>query len=603
MYIEYFKLNEAPFKLTPNPRYLFMSGLHREGLAHLIYGVRQPGGFVQLTGEVGSGKTTLCHCLISQLPQDTEIALILNPKLTVIELLATICDELRIAYPPETASIKILIDALNQRLLETHAQGRRTVLIIDEAQNLRSEVLEQIRLLTNLETSTEKLLQIILIGQPELLRLLKRRNLRQLSQRITARYHLEPLSRGETHAYVRHRLLVAGRREPLFTRRAVNYVYRMSGGIPRLINIICDRALLGAYAQDERMITPSIIRQAAREACGLKLRPRRPQPAMFQSRRFRIVLRTSRIPGFRLVWPATIILFALAAAAFMLFSPIGSALWKKDDPKTVSQNGAAQWSHEVPETVSTIDSAQWSPDDLEAVSQNGAAQRNHDDPEAVSPNDSLAEEASTPVLVEMLFDAPQSAASGFAELLAMWGVAMPDDSPSLGCVKEIVPGFECLHLFGGWPKLRRFDLPAILDLLPPGGTRRRVVLSGLDDETATLIIHGRTLNVSIPEIARLWDGSFMLLWKPPVDERPVPAGATGESVKWIQRAMDRLDGKPESDVSGVFDGELRQRVLDFQKKHSLIQDGIAGNETLARLALLLEGAESLSLTGRAQISP
>ena len=248
MYTDCFKLSEPPFSLTPDPRFLYMSERHREGLAHLFYGVQQPGGFVQLTGDIGSGKTTLCRCLVKQLPPGTDIALILNPRLTVIELLATVCDELGISYPSEAASIKVLIDALNQRLLESHARSRRTVLIIDEAQNLNEDVLEQIRLLTNLETSKEKLLQIILIGQPELLSLLKRKNLRQLAQRITARYHLLALSRSETYAYIQHRLLVAGRRDPLFTRRAMHCVYRLSGGMPRAINIICDRALLGAYA-------------------------------------------------------------------------------------------------------------------------------------------------------------------------------------------------------------------------------------------------------------------------------------------------------------------------------------------------------------------
>jgi len=181
MYTDYFKLSEPPFSLTPDPRYLFMSERHREGLAHLFYGVQQPGGFVQLTGDIGSGKTTLCRCLVKQLPPATDIALILNPRLTVIELLATICDELGVSYPPATTSNKILIDALNQRLLESHAQHRRTVLIIDEAQNLHEDVLEQIRLLTNLETTKEKLLQVILIGQPELLTILKQQKLRQLA--------------------------------------------------------------------------------------------------------------------------------------------------------------------------------------------------------------------------------------------------------------------------------------------------------------------------------------------------------------------------------------------------------------------------------------
>jgi general secretion pathway protein A len=241
MYTDFFKLNEPPFSLTPDPRYLFMSERHREGLAHLLYGVQQPGGFIQLTGEIGCGKTTLCRCLVGQMPPNTDIALILNPRLSVIELLAAVCDELRIPYPAGTESIKQLIDALNRYLLEAHAKGRRTVLVIDEAQNLHRDVLEQIRLLTNLETEQEKLLQIILIGQPELLTILKHPGLRQLAQRVTARYHLLPLSRQETYSYIRHRLHIAGLSSPVFSPKAMRKVFRITGGVPRLINILCDR--------------------------------------------------------------------------------------------------------------------------------------------------------------------------------------------------------------------------------------------------------------------------------------------------------------------------------------------------------------------------
>jgi len=534
MYIEYFKLNEAPFALTPNPRYLFMSELHREGLAHLLYGVKQPSGFVQLTGEVGSGKTTLCRCLVDQLPPDTDVALILNPRLTAIELLATVCDELGIAYPPETNSIKILIDALNKHLLETHARNRRTVLIIDEAQNLESEVLEQIRLLTNLETSQEKLLQIILLGQPELLSLLRRKNLRQLSQRITARYHLKPMSRNETHSYVKHRLFVAGRREPLFTPRALNCVYRMSGGIPRVINIICDRALLGAYARDEHIIDAHIIRKAARETSGDSWRVRR----------------------LKLEWPAAIALVTLMVVTFFLYSPIFSSPDNKDIPY--------------------MESTALSPSPSPTPSQ---------------------------VLADILYGVPENDASSFADLFTLWGAETPANLPDQPCVKGIIPNFECLSQFGGWARLRRYDLPAILELLLPNGERRRVVLHGLDDETAMLIIQGRRVNVSISEVARLWDGSFMILWKPPEVARNLSLGATGESVKWIQRALDRLDGKPESNESVAFDEELKQRVVDFQKKYSLVPDGIVGNETLVRLTLTLEGPESHSLSGRTRLNP
>src|SRR5262245_24920981 len=274
MYTAHFKLTERPFAVTPDPRYLYMSDAHREALAHLLYGIGEGGGFVQLTGEVGTGKTTLCRCLLEQLPPEVDVALILNPKLTDVELLAAVCDELRIPYPPGTESRKLLVDKLYQYLLEAHARGRRTVLIIDEAQDLAPDVLEQIRLLTNLETSTEKLLQIILIGQPELIRVLGREDLRQLAQRVVARYHLRPFSRDDTRAYIRHRMEIAGQKGKVFSEGAVRRVHLASRCIPRLINGICDRALLGGYAQDKHQVDGATMRRAAREVLG------RPMPRL-----------------------------------------------------------------------------------------------------------------------------------------------------------------------------------------------------------------------------------------------------------------------------------------------------------------------------------
>ncbi len=275
IYTAHFGLTEAPFSLTPDPRYLYMSERHREGLAHLLYGIQQPGGFVQLTGEVGTGKTTLCRCLLEQLPPEVDAALVLNPRLSVVEFLATLCDELHVVYPSETPSVKVLVDALHRYLLDAHARGRRTVLIIDEAQNLSADVLEQVRLLTNLETAAEKLLQIILIGQPELIRLLEGRRLRQLAQRITARYHLAPFSTRDACAYIRHRVRVAGGGRDLFTRAAMRSVRRVTGGVPRLINVICDRALLGAYAYDRRCVDAATVRRAGREVRGMLSSERR----------------------------------------------------------------------------------------------------------------------------------------------------------------------------------------------------------------------------------------------------------------------------------------------------------------------------------------
>ena len=265
MYQSYFGLAEEPFSIAPDPRYLYMSQRHQEALAHLLYGVNAGGGFVLLTGEVGAGKTTVCRCLLEQIPESCDVAYIFNPKLTVEELLSTICAEFGITCPPGNTSVKVYIDCINAYLLDAHARGRHTVLIIDEAQNLSADVLEQLRLLTNLETNQRKLLQIILLGQPELAAMLERPELRQLAQRIIARYHLGPLGKQEVAAYVQHRLGVSGAQQQLFPLALMGQLYRLSGGIPRIINVLCDRALLGTYVQNKEKVDRATLKQAARE--------------------------------------------------------------------------------------------------------------------------------------------------------------------------------------------------------------------------------------------------------------------------------------------------------------------------------------------------
>ena len=275
MYTHYFELTELPFSISPDPRYFFMSPRHREALEHLINGIRESGGFVLLTGEVGTGKTTLLRCLLAQQPEDVNIALVLNPRLNAVELLATICDELRIDYPTNTDSLKVLVDTLTEYLLAAHAKERRTVLIIDEAQNLSLEVLEQVRLLTNLETTQSKLLQIILVGQPELNGILQHKDLRQVTQRITCRYHLKSFSKaGLTAGYIHHRIAVSGGdASKLFTPAATRKIHRLSGGVPRLINLICHRALHNACSEQEKIVNAKLVRQATREVRPLLVRP------------------------------------------------------------------------------------------------------------------------------------------------------------------------------------------------------------------------------------------------------------------------------------------------------------------------------------------
>lgn len=268
MYLNYFGLSDNPFSIAPNPDYLYMSPRHKEALAHLTFGLRESGGFVMLTGEVGTGKTTVSRKLLQQLPDNTQVAMILNPTLSAMELLATICDELAIAYQNNKASLKYFTDKILAKLADNHANGINTVLIIDEAQHLLPEVLEQLRLLTNLETNREKLLKVVLIGQPELQQLLKRNELRQLAQRITARYHLLPLTASEVRHYVAHRLSVANGDQSIFSKATLQAVYQISAGIPRVINLLCDRALTLTFTKQQPMVKRHIFIAAAQQILG-----------------------------------------------------------------------------------------------------------------------------------------------------------------------------------------------------------------------------------------------------------------------------------------------------------------------------------------------
>ncbi len=268
MYTNYFGLKEKPFSISPDPHYLYMSELHREALAHLLYGISSDGCFILLTGDVGTGKTTVCRCLLAQLPENTEVALIVNPRLSALELLETICDELGIPLGGNVTSPKDCIDRLNEYLLHVHGEGKNVALLIDEAQNLSLDILEQLRLLTNLETDQKKLLKIVLLGQSELRQFIERPDATQISQRITSRYHLLPLDADNCMAYIQHRLLVAGASKKIFSKAALSMVFQLTHGIPRLINVLCDRSMLGAYVENEYLVSSKIVAKAAKEVFG-----------------------------------------------------------------------------------------------------------------------------------------------------------------------------------------------------------------------------------------------------------------------------------------------------------------------------------------------
>jgi general secretion pathway protein A len=547
MYTAHFGLNAAPFSITPDPHYLYLSGRHREALAHLLYGVNEGPGFVLLTGEVGTGKTTLCRCLIEQLPETVDVALLLNPRVSPIELLAALFDELRISYEPHTFTHKDYIDVLNSYLLTAHAVGRRTVLILDEAQNLSTEVLEQVRLLTNLETANHKLLQIILVGQPELNTLLKRNNLRQLAQRITARYHLLPLSLKDTQAYISHRLAISGAREPLFTSAAMRVVYRHSSGIPRLINIICDRALLGGYVNNSTKIDIAIVRKAIQEVRGENLN----QSTSFWS--------WSNNTGI----VTALILFLLLLAGSMIWWRIHSS-----DLSTV----ATPQSNALAFTPNTEVAA--------AVTK-----------PPVSVSSLPTPSPQPPTLLELLQTAttPNNTQSAFITLFRYWNLDYMSLTGEKACQRAATKGLACLLRTGTWEDIRYFNKPAVIELVTDNGTQHHVVVSHFQDNTVTLDFSGQLFEFTRDEINEYWLGQFLLLWKPPLLPIPIiKVGIVNEAVVWVRKRLDIVEGvHSEPKIpSPRFDQALKQRIIAFQRQYQLNPDGIVGEQTLLALQAL-----------------
>lgn len=527
MYTAFFGLGEKPFAITPDPRYLYLSERHAEALAHLLYGINESGGFIQLTGEVGTGKTTVVRTLLSRVPHHADVAVILNPRVTPVEFLLTICEELGVVIgDSDRDSVKAMVDALNRRLLSAHAQGRRIIVIVDEAQNLSAEVLEQVRLLTNLETPTQKLLQIILIGQPELRELLDRTELRQVAQRITGRYHLKPLSREETQGYVRHRLRVAGASGEIFTGAALNEVFRLSSGIPRVINVSCDRALLGAYTRETRTVTASLVRRAAGEVYGRRFVPR------------------------WLAWFAgALAIGALAGTAF-----VGWRVWQ--------QQTSPLYAPVNPPTP---------------VARTAAAA-----PHPAAPAKAPAPAVSIDALLAAN-SANTSEAAAFRRLLSLWGSAMAEDQNP--CEQATKAGLSCLDQRGSWAQVRALNRPAILTLTDAAGKKYQVVLSALDDKTATLDLGEHSERVPLDELSRDWFGEFTVVWKPKtLHTRPLSLGMKGEEVRWLRRSLNALRGAAADPEHGdIYDEQLAIAVQNFQRAHRLNVDGIAGLQTQVAL--------------------
>lgn len=575
MYLQFFGLTEAPFSITPDPAFVYLSPAHRDALAHLLYGVGKGGasGFVQLTGEVGTGKTTICRCLLEQVPADTIIALILNPMLTPRELLAAICEELGIDVAGFNDSSKELVTALNAFLLQQHALGRRVVVVIDEAQNLSPEALEQVRLLTNIETAKDKLLQMVLLGQPELRLLLQRQDLRQLAQRITARYHLTPLAEKETFAYIRHRMQVAGARQNPFKRSAMRALHRRSGGVPRLINIIADRALAGAYTHELGSVNSRMVHAAANEV----------QPSESRVRRNSLSLTIAMCSALLL---AAISVFMLGLPAINRQAPAVTGSIETSSPSLPAEKAATLGmpllARDLPSSQTQGNPA--SAESTEAVSTSGyGVQEVSDDRStAVNPDEFSADTQG------------QNAAQGALGLawletqhgLAWWGLAeLWRDSDSAkaieaACEGQAGTGYACLKDQGSWARVQRLGLPLILVLQQQGA--RHVVLRGLDRGTVLLGAGQEPVAFSREMIEPIWLGDFIVAW-PQAANWPVEIkrGDSGAAVDIVMRMAAQAETAWTG--AGVFDAGFESWLVAFQRQNGLTPDGIVGPKTLLYL--------------------
>jgi general secretion pathway protein A len=523
MYKEYFGLKENPFSIAPDPRYFYMSKGHSEALAHLVYGINTDGGFILLTGEVGTGKTTVCRCLLDHLPENSEVAFILNPKLTVVELLATICDEFGISYPEGSKSNKVFVSAINDYLLHAHEEGKRAILIIEEAQHLSIAVLEQIRLLTNLETNQRKLLQIVLLGQPELRQLLVRPQLRQLNQRITVRYHLAPLLREEIAAYVNHRLRVAGLiRGQLFSEKPLAALYRLTGGIPRLINVICDRALIGAFVQGKDRVDNKTLLTATREVSG----------------------KNNYLWFRRGVFPALAVIFF-----FFLFATLISTYYARK-PQALPTP-----------PINTLPQEQ---------SVNTAIN--------TAPAVTLEKPADT--------TSAGTRNSAYQALFNQWQVAIDPKDRRTPCEQAIEKGLQCLNEKGSLTDLRQMNKPAVLALFDDKNNEYYTTILSLTDYTATFAIGDETRTVDIREFSSRWLGNYTLFWKAPHKyKNQLNPGSRGPLVTWLDQQLSIVHRRAvRPDEKQVYDNAMIKEIREFQMTAGLVPDGIVGARTLICLA-------------------
>jgi len=541
IYLQYFALKREPFSIVPDPGFLYPSIYHRQAVAHLKYGLDREGGFILLTGEVGTGKTTLTRTMIKRIPPHVRVAYILNSKLNTTDVLASICDELNIQLPEdvELSFTKKCIDALNQDLLATHAEGKKTLIVIEEAQNLTPEVLETLRLLSNLETSTQKLLHILLVGQPELLEILAQKELRQLNQRVVSRFHLSPLDKDDLSNYINHRLHRAGAKRAIFEPACVAVLFRLTGGVPRLINLVCHQALVAAYASGQKTVSAKLVSQAAKEILSEK--------------------KTAGKSNLALIVAAGVIVGAVALAAVYKSTDLFPSLQAAPEitPPPVETVEADKPVAEIPVKAAVI--VEESPVDLEAKEQ------------------------STTI------------ANPLTSLLAVWGIDTAEvySEEELSAVADLqqlrMEKISAVSI----DFIEKVNRPGIVWLRGENGYLKTFILSKLDSNTVTLQNRQGETVIDRERFAQNWNGVYLYLWKPP-QSYSAPLAVTGNTpnqlqinpqlVDWLQLQFQAMDQDSERVISGGrYTAAVAQQVLEFQQQQGLAADGILGRETLMRL--------------------
>ncbi|MBC8380817.1 MAG: general secretion pathway protein A [Porticoccaceae bacterium] len=573
IYLQHFALKREPFSIVPDPDFLYPSQQHRQAVAHLKYGLDREGGFILLTGEVGTGKTTLTRTMLQRIPAHVRVAYVLNSKLNETDLLASICDELAIKLQKSKnlSFSKICIDALNQDLLASHAKGQKTLIVIEEAQNLSADVLETLRLLSNLETNTHKLLHILLVGQPELLEILGQKQLRQLNQRVVSRFHLLPLDQSELSNYINHRLHHAGAAGPIFDQGCIKVLFRLTKGVPRLINLICHQSLLAAYSLGAKSVSPALVKDASVEILS-GLDNGKPN--------------TSNKPLI-----VVLLLVLMMVSVFMLLprSTLDSLgfLVAIDKPNaeivtSKAENIISKGTGPTAEDVMEKDNELLVVDDLVA--------------------DSVEQSATLSFIVEeSIID------SGFTEtsnplvnLLAVWSIASSEVySPEAFAGIATTFGLQSEKVTPATPwMLSAIDRPGIVVLNENGGLLKSYLLTYIDEDSVTLRIKDGEIDLDLDQFKDRWTGSFLYLWRPHKEFDLLMQGDTDKlAMSWLQEKLSMDDEGIEKVITGGrYTEAVKDQVVGFQRRHGLKADGIVGRQTLMRLNELFDD-EIPRLTG------